>query len=809
MRRHVPLVLFLAAISTILAIAFLTHRGRVREIDQITAIGGPPPALDPTSATGYAHGMRRLIVPGRNAESYQWIIQTQQMLHAGEWRVRHADYDNAPVGRAVHAPSPFRWWLAVVALPSRTVSDNSPGLAVEHAALWAEPVLHLLAVAGTAAFVFWSMGPWAACLTALILAFGFPLAGMFQAGAPEDVGLSQVMVLAGLLLMVAGTKPADGPSRKLFALSGVVFALALWLRPSTAVPILGGICASGVVLGFCASRSPGTAGEATFSLPWRLWGVCGAVATLLAYLAEFAPRHLSWSEPGLLEVHPLYAVAWLGAAECTHRANTSFAKRGFARGWKGWLVAGGALAALAALPVGMYLAESRAFLQSETFSDRLTPLLGTITAPDFPSLIERDGLTRPTVAAFLPVLLVLFPLGHAIGCILSRRPPPSVVLLLGPALVVAWRAWHHLAWWASVELVAVAIVAAVTSRGGDTRFSVVRAVGWVAVFLPVFGPGFGLGSSSFDGSDAQELSDMDQQSLAERDLAHWLARRSVPDGAIVLAPPELTVSMIYYGGVRGLGSLYRENSAGFDAAVRLCAATSADEAEVLVRQRSLTHIIMPSWDDFLHQYARLGTTQLQSSLVALLDSWLPPRWLRPAAYRLPPVPILAGERVNVFEVTEVQDQALALCRLADFFLDMRDGSQAANLCRVLAEKFPEDIAVQTVIARGQLARGERFSFANTLNTIVLHVTEGAADELPWDRRVSLALMLASGEKLEEARDQVAWCAETATESDVRRLSLSALYGFAKLCEQFSTRLAEPSFEAIMKERLPEEPEPTR
>ena len=59
---------------------------RWQRVDYVTGIAEwsvSAPTLSATSATGYAEGVRRLIVPGHNNNSYQWIMQTQQMVAGG------------------------------------------------------------------------------------------------------------------------------------------------------------------------------------------------------------------------------------------------------------------------------------------------------------------------------------------------------------------------------------------------------------------------------------------------------------------------------------------------------------------------------------------------------------------------------------------------------------------------------------------------------------------------------------------------------------------------------------------------------
>ncbi len=94
-----------------LGIVFALNRNRTREVERLTAQMADAPVADASSPTGYAGGMRVLLAPGHNNKSYQWIAQTQTMIATREWRVRHVDYDNAPAGRPVYSPSPYRWWL--------------------------------------------------------------------------------------------------------------------------------------------------------------------------------------------------------------------------------------------------------------------------------------------------------------------------------------------------------------------------------------------------------------------------------------------------------------------------------------------------------------------------------------------------------------------------------------------------------------------------------------------------------------------------------------------------------------------------
>src|SRR5471032_533627 len=143
---------------------------RIGHIESVSMLGGwsekPPVAVSASSAPELESG-NKLIVPEQLTESYHWLAQTQRMFNRGEWRVRHIDYENAPFGRAVHSPSPYRWWLGAIAWCDHVFSGRSPASAVERAALVADPILHLLFLLGTTLLVAWRFGVLPAALISI------------------------------------------------------------------------------------------------------------------------------------------------------------------------------------------------------------------------------------------------------------------------------------------------------------------------------------------------------------------------------------------------------------------------------------------------------------------------------------------------------------------------------------------------------------------------------------------------------------------------------------------------------------------
>lgn len=785
-RRFLPLaflVICLVALGTVVAL----NRARAREVDRLTALMADPPAPDATSPTGYAGGTRVLLAPGHNNESYQWIAQTQAMLATGQWRVRQAEYDNAPGGRPVYSPSPYRWWLATVARVCHGSTDLPLGAAVERGALWADPLLQLLLVALGAVLVAFRFGAWPAAGFAVAAATLYPFGGTFLPGGPDDIGLALVLAIGGGLILLAGVLPSpDRPDhpRRWFVAAGVLGGLGLWVNVGITVPLVVAVGLGGLAGEWLVRRTSQV-------LPWRAWGLTGAATSALAWLVEYAPGHLSWWPPRLTENHLYYALAWWGGAELLARAATRL--RGTAPGGSGkrrWLTIIAAAVAFL-LPVGILLTtDSKGFLTPDTFARRLSPLDEAGEAANvFKWMVAADSPGR-ALALVLPLALLI-----PAGIQLFRRATDPVrrralAVVIVPTLVALVFAIGRVSWWSPLDgtlLAVLVVLLADRSAGHGAK----RA--WpVLVALP----GIFLLAPRAPGEPSTQL----RAELAERDFAHWLARHAGETGAIVLAPPNLTVSLYYHGGQRGLGTPYRENDAGFLAAVRLAGATTADEAQALMSQRQVTHIAIPPWDAFLDEYARLASGRPEHSLMELLHRWLPHRWLRPVAYYLP-TGTPWEEPLVVFEAVDLQDGATALSRLAEYFLDLGNMRMAALAGRSLTENYGSDLGARIAQARVEIARRDGAALTRSLDAIETALKEGSDEALAWDRRVSLALVLAEGNRVGPARTQVQRCLELMGAPELRSLSEPTLFRFLTLCQALGLEV-DPDLLGIARGLLP-------
>jgi hypothetical protein len=785
---------------------------RVGQVEYISGLAEPVTTVDAASPTGYAGGLRRLIVPEHNNASNQWIAQTQQMLARSEWRVRHVDYDNAPMGREVRTTSPYRWWLGLVAWCDHTWSGRPIGLAVERAALFADPILQLLLLAGAVIFTAQQFGTFPATLLALASTVTFPFAGAFLPGQPGDSGLIHLCALWSVLpLLVAlrarqGAEPPDagrtrvGPrTSSWFFAAGFAGGIGLWVNALRTIPILAGIFVGGMFVAWLARRDrPAESVRSEFA-PWRAWALGGATTCLAGYVIEYFPAQMG----GLRfeTIHPLYGLVWLGAGEVL--AQMAGRLQGRKLTGKTTQVAVLLLAA-AAVTVILIRTGGRGIGADDTLATRLTSLPNSPMAPNIFASIYHDGFTAMALAAILPLLLLV----PAMWLLAPRQTSAAyrrvIGLALGPVLVSLAFACFQLSWWSVLDSVLLALLVAVAAAIDSTPPFKINRWLWFAGTSLVLCPGAVLLVAAAQPAAVGAVADGDVIQLIERDLAYWLANQAGPEGAVVLAPPGLTTSLYFHGGLAGLGTPYWENKEGFAAAVRIAGATSPDEAQAVAQSRGLTYIVLPSWDPFLDEYARLGSRQADHSLTALLHQWQPPRWLRPVPHPLPKIAGFEGLSVVIFQVVDVQDNATALSRLAEYFVEMGQIDLASSVSQALENFFPADIGALVARTLVEQARGDGVRFAHSLDEVQTALSRGDDSALPWDRRVSLAIALTEGKRFDLAREQARRCMAELDGSRLRSLTTVSLYRLQVISKTFGLKITDQRLSTLARELLPVE-----
>jgi len=780
---------------------------RVRRIEYVSLVAGTPAPRAQAGAAGRAPEWQpRLIVPGHHTESFEWLDQVRQMFALGQWRVRHVDYENAQAGHDVYAASPYRWWLWLLAWCHRGATGAPTGASIEWAALYAGPLLLLALGAATTFFAYRRFGVLAAALAPAALAALFPLAAEFLPGMPDDDGMAQACALWSVLPLLAGASLSaeaapDRRVRRWFIAGGVAGGAGLWVGVSREVPILAGVALGGLLAAW-ASRA--ASGDGTPSgrgpLPWRAWSLAGACTCLAAYLVEFFPSYLGRWE--LRAIHPVYGLAWLGGGELLARATAWIEgerPRWSLKGVAAWALAA---AALASLPVSMWVGRQMGFLSVDLASMRVSLLPGGAEAPNLLALLLQNGFTRSVPAVVIPLLIVV----PAVVIMFRTRtigaaPPIPIALALGPVFVATAFATRQVSWWNGVDaaLLALLVAAAAALRGSPrprvaaglaaALGALVLVPGAVQLWPPV-------GAPTRDG-----LSENEVVGLVERDLAYWLSKHAGPEGAVVLAPPNVTSALYYYGGIRGLATYGWEDLDGFQAAVRIASATTPEEAQELIGLHGTTHIIIPSWDPFMDVYAKIGEGTVAGTFLDRLHQWNLPPWLRPVPYLMPTISGFEGQIAVILEVVDEQDDATAASRLAQYFVDMGQLDLAERAGRLL-KRFPADLGALMARVQVEAARGENEEFAESVGLLVRRVSGGSDGELPWDQRVGLAVELAQVHHVDLARPRLRQCIAELDGEKLRSLSTVLLYRFQVLRRALNLDIPDPSLRALSYDLLP-------
>ncbi|BET68595.1 hypothetical protein ASA1KI_35130 [Opitutales bacterium ASA1] len=787
------------------------HTVRVGHIVEISkSAGGAELRTDPASVTGYADGVRRLVVPAPNFESARTIVQAQSLLDSGEWRVRVSRDENAPHGIEERSSSVVRWWLGVTAAGQALVGGIPSGVAVERAALVAEPLVHVLLVIATTLLVVRRWGGAAAASTAIGLVGFFPVGAAFAAGLPSRepfVVAAALWSVLGVAIGLSGRaypESGDDPTRWKrggFVLGGVAGGAGLWVDATVQVWVL-----AGLVLGRWAARWAAREPDRVTTEEgqcWRVWSYAGATTIVVSWLLEYGPDRLDFIGGRHGEIHPWYAVAWLGAGELAARLGRPSAGKPSRLAWS-TMFAGAAVFA----PLVAAVARAETFASVFTFPGR--PISRLSAHGEVTNLAQ--WFSSPTkewllLAALVPLLLFVLVWFAIVRARRDGRRTDALVVASMPAVLVAVSAFFDFGLWAVCgALVLVATICAVRVESGKRSRVWFAGVGSVAAVgaLVLVQTRSGVGEDGAVNVDPLEL-----RSLVDRDLAHWLARRSADPDAVVLGPPALTAALTYYGGFRGLGTPNDANEAGFQAAMRIAAATSSDEARALVESRRVAFVVHPTWEPFLDEYARLGTAQPEASLMALLNNWLPPRWLRPVAYRLPDVPEFRDEFVAVYEVVDVQDNATALSRLAEYFAEVGWLDHAERVAGALEEAFPGEVTAQTARAQVAAARRDGPAFGRALARLEDIQSESGEGWLEWDRRVALAVVWAQGNRAARAKAQLERCLEEMDAAALRSLAPGMLHRFMVLLDRHELAIEDAELRRSAAKLAPEATIPAR
>jgi hypothetical protein len=796
---------------------------------KLSTEGSPAPAREATSPTGYALGQRHFLGTHERGETYRWIAATQQVIADGPFSFPSTYHADSPEeGRPQLLPRVYLAWLAGISWAVHVLSGEPPAIAVERAALWEPVVVHVLAFAGVVGFMGRRHGLVGAALAGLFFVLFPPIAGQFLPGVLTP--RTGALLLAAYALALHVPRASDAESGQAFSVRAALAAgLALWLDPAFGFPavLLTGVI--GAIMTLRGAANP----------PFLVWAIAGSVLTFLAWLVDRAPWDPAAGE--LRYVHPVYALAWLGlglglqwlklkcaaasgascrgvacddlAHEVGPRSDPTGAQRAlFAprsllliacslsllaplaylqlkHGYKGWLYSGAAMRRLTSLDETRVFDTAFAWLARAPAMEIVflaVPLIATVTllVQAFLRLRTRNFVVEPARPRA----------GHsqhqgggAPAPVQVQRSNFSVVGLLAGLVVLAC---FKVRWLVPCMLVLLPLFGylVVTAGSVAVRRGVLSGATLLLAGLLAWGA---TRPAREDGPGPLDL-----QVLIHRHFSHWLASHHSGQQVSVLAPPELSDSLVFHGGVRVLMSTAWESYPGQVAASRILSAPEASEAEAVLQSRAITHVVLTSWDPVLPLLVKDPGVAGKDTLYARLQRWVLPRTLRPTPYQLPAVPGFQDQKLAVFKVTPPQDEALALGRLAEYFAEMNRAEPARLAARALAEAFPDD--PNAILARALVygQTGDRTGFEREVTRLA---ADAGAGRVPftWDRRVQRAITLALAGRKDLARRETEACLTTATPEDLRELTPLQAYRLGALAKNLNLSFPNPDLARLV------------
>ena len=593
-------------------------------------------------------------------------------------------------------------------------------------------------------------------------------------------------------------------------LGAVAGAVILWLKWGAIGSVfgagLGGVVGWLAVYGLlncAAEKNP--VGRADPTL-WVVWGTAVAATSIFYYLLEYAPLHFSMR----LEVnHPLYALAAYGAGDLLCRFSRLIQAMGnrdqsnsVGAVWRqNQTRIFAALAMVLLLPFVVLVGGESVFVIRPGFLLNLH----TDYILEFRTFFAQMSLLAPLQIvggiSFIPLVAL-----------------PMLLLLIAPDLQKQWKAVLGISLLPALILLALALIqirwlgiscamlcgglvvaAAVTTLPGSAfrwRDGFRRPIAGLLLLVvltpyPVFTIYQWIMSDLGNTSGPTEL---DLTQIVTRDAAERIRVRLGSEQGVILSGPTTTTWMMYFGGFKGVGTLYWENIAGLRAAAATYSARPLwEDAKKLVDENHVTHICIFVWDAFAEEYARLGAgmrkpadtdlktqmdqaRKLQDSFVLKLltpDHPLP-SWLRIIPYRIPDHPALRNSWVLLYEVVPPQTQQEAVLHNAYYALELGTpnsisvaGQELDQLLHAYPDYYPGMIAKALAAQLAVQMSGNADAATTAMQFVQLNLDK--ANTLNLEDRVYLCWALYNSRQIEEAIKQSAACLAMADEKGLRHL----------------------------------------
>ena len=570
----------------------------------------------------------------RCADSFYWVAYAREMIDTGRFRVRYTQLDNAPGGRPNTGWASLNTWYLVGLAEIWSLASGLPmHTALLSASLWAGPILYLLVLAAALLFG-WRMKNFpAAAVAVLILGTAPRIYDDFGYALPGHHGWHDLACFALLICLAAATRKSN--SQPWFAAAGIFGGIAMWIGVTQQAF---GLAAAGV--GALVAMFVGRFTKAQKSIPpsvakspdlpvaegWRVFGFCGAIATLFFYLIEYLPGPLTMR----LEVnHPIYALGFLLGGEFLCRAQRLI----FSAGRQSdILTVIGIAGALAAIVMVIFFGPAQWHTMRQPFIQRLHHEIA-----EFQPITTSSGYEWILILGG-PIFLVVAAIVSMFGRDRKTREGIALLICAFPCAVAISLSFVQLRWAgiAGASAAALAAVFFADLKSGRDRALESRiekknhrqlptvpifhaaCIGLSVVLIAIW-------SVRRNNDNAERVRAEIVDRAATMKVAEVLQTEAETKTPVVIfSDQKIRQAWIgYVTGIPGVGSLYWDNPSGIRDEAEFLATYDEETAHRIARTHGITHVV---------------TTPNGGSVVAYHYMWqgnkTSPRIRRTLAYRL-------------------------------------------------------------------------------------------------------------------------------------------------------------------------------
>jgi tetratricopeptide (TPR) repeat protein len=694
-------------------------------------------------------------------DGYVWNRYAEELGQNGRYRLRFTTFDNAPDGRSVHWNSAFAWYLRLLGELGRDATGESLRNAIFRMSIWANPILLAIALGAFAPLAAWRFGP----LCGAVIAVGMVSMPTFYEGFmpayPDHHGVISFELL-GMMFGIAwagvgwvktsgdsgfASAPSLEQAKHGMTFSAICAGCGLWWSALSTAMVLVTLGVSVLVTAWVFRRRGPDDPVFQASL-WRWWAMCGAATSLVFWLLEYFPNHMSMR----LEVnHPLYSLAFLGGGWMIATVGAWLANLGSKSTQNPfpWQACLWPSAACAVLPATILIGGEAVYIPKDPFMIGLWKNIYELQ-PIF-TLMKHAGLSWQAAFGWYPLfLLASFVLLAIKGP--GRGAKTALLFLTVPILLLIALQCYQSRWGLLVGPIYIALAGIVATQiwrlvphtaSARAFAGVLLAVAAAWFVIPPFLNAFG---NVWRQYSSEKVAVLPGQALhlLHRQMARTILDDANGDPVVLLSSPNSSCILSALGGFRTVGTLYWENVHGLEAAAAALNAQSDEEGLDRAEKLGVTHVSLMTWENFIEPYFKIlhpnpedGVTVTKSFGQRALFERKIPAWTRPLVF--PPNGLTKGlnQQILLLRVAPKQSENEIRFHVARFVRHVEGKPDAAiPMLEKILETAPESSLARVEYAEvlasqgryeksvDELVRGLKDAEAPVRETYVANFTKG-------------------------------------------------------------------------------------